>query len=61
MPAKKLVIEVDGYQHKEPGYEEYDKLRTNYLKSLGLKVARFWNNDIDSNLDGVILKIENYL
>lgn len=56
---KKLVIEVDGSQHKEN--EEYDTERSHYLESLNLKVLRFWNNEINDNLTGVLLKIEEYL
>lgn len=56
---KSLVIEIDGWQHKEA--REYDEGRSKYLESLGLKVLRFWNNDINDNLEGVILKIEEYL
>jgi very-short-patch-repair endonuclease len=56
---KKLVIEIDGWQHKEQ--ERYDEERIKYLESLELKVLRFWNNDVNDNLNGVILKIEEYL
>jgi len=31
------------------------------MESLGFKILRFWNNDINNNLEGVILKIEEYL
>ena len=30
-----------------------DKKRDNDLNKLGYKVIRFWNNDVDNNLDGV--------
>ncbi len=56
---KNLVIEIDGWQHKEA--VEYDEERTRYLESLGLKVLRFWNNEINGNLEGVILKVEESL
>ena len=58
-PAKKLIIEIDGWQHKEN--EEYDNKRTTYFESLGLRVLRFWNNDVNDNLSGVILRIEECL
>lgn len=58
-PEKKLIIEVDGWQHEEQ--KVYDEERTKYFESLGLKVLRFWNNDVNDNLDGVFLKIEEYL
>ncbi len=52
---KKLIIELDGNQHAEN--KEYDKERTFYLESLGYKVLRFWNNEIDCNLVEVLEKI----
>lgn len=58
--AKKLlVIEVDGSQHLEN--KEYDKERNNYFLNLGIRTIRFWNNEINTNIDGVILKIETEL
>ncbi len=56
---KKLVIELDGSQHLDN--VEYDKERTEYFESLNIKVLRFWNNDIDNNLNGVLMKIEEEL
>ncbi len=53
-PKLKLVIELDGEQHSEQENIVYDKIRTNYLNSLNIKVLRYWNNEIYKNLDGVI-------
>ena len=50
---KKIIIEVDGGQHNETVNVINDDERTAYLNSKGYKVIRFWNNDIDMNLDGV--------
>ena len=58
---KKLIIEIDGWQHKEEKQERYDKERTMYLERNGFRVIRFWNNDVNDNLIGVFLKIEEYL
>ena len=58
---KKLITELDGWQHKEEKQERYDKKRTEFMESLGFKILRFWNNDVNDNLEGVILKIEEYL
>lgn len=60
-PEKKLIIELDGWQHKEEKQERYDKERTEFMENLEFKIIRFWNNDINNNLDGVIFKIEEYL
>ena len=58
---KKLIIEIDGGQHNEPDNIEYDKKRTEYLESKGYKVLRFWNNEINKNIEGVFLIIDKYL
>jgi very-short-patch-repair endonuclease len=58
-PLKKFAIELDGSQHLDN--EEYDKERTEFFESLGIKVIRFWNDDINKNLNGVLLKIEEEL
>ena len=50
---KKIIIEIDGGQHNEKEAIEYDKKRSFDLSKLGYKVIRFWNCDIDNNLDGV--------
>jgi very-short-patch-repair endonuclease len=60
-PEKKIIIELDGHQHKREKDTRYDAKRTEYFKSLGIKVLRFWNNEINENLEGVILKIEENL
>jgi len=60
-PTKKIVIEIDGLQHKREKDTKYDARRTKDLESLGITVLRFWNNEINENLEGVILKIEEYL
>jgi len=53
---KKIVIEVDGSQHLDN--TQYDKERTQYFESLNIKVIRFWNNEVNKNIDGVITKIK---
>src|SRR3990172_12092957 len=56
-PKLKLAIELDGGQHAEEGIKEYDKIRTDYLKLMGIKVMRFWNNDVIHNIEGVLEEI----
>jgi exodeoxyribonuclease VII large subunit len=53
---KKLVVEVDGSQHIANAFS--DGKRTDFLRGQGYSVLRFWNNDIDKNIDGVMLKID---
>lgn len=58
---RKLIVELDGWQHKIETHKEYDKERTEFLIEEGFEVLRFWNNEINNNLDGVILRIEELL
>jgi very-short-patch-repair endonuclease len=55
---KLVVIEVDGGQHSESARDE---VRDRYLKSEGYRVMRFWNNDVLSNIDGVLTVIDEAL
>ena len=55
---KKIIIEIDGGQHSEKQNIEYDSKRTEFLKSEGFYVVRFWNNDIDNNMDGVYERLK---
>jgi Uncharacterized protein conserved in bacteria len=57
-PAAKLVIELDGSQHYENKALEYDAIRTEYMNSLGLKVLRFTNIDVDKSFIDVCTNIE---
>ena len=50
----KLVVELDGGQHNEIPNKVYDEKRTQYLNKLGYKVLRIWNDEIFSNLNGVL-------
>ena len=47
-----LVVELDGESHL--GHEAYDRDRQDWLESRGLKVLRFFNNDIPANLDEML-------
>jgi very-short-patch-repair endonuclease len=50
----KLAIEIDGAQHGEPGNLQRDAERDADLAAAGFKVLRFWNNEVNENLDGVV-------
>ena len=47
-----VVVELDGGQHAEN--LDYDLRRDRFLRSAGFRVLRFWNNDVQSNIDGVV-------
>ena len=57
----KIVIELDGSQHYEDQAKEYDRIRDEYMNSLGIKVLRYTNVDINSNFKGVCKDIANHL
>jgi very-short-patch-repair endonuclease len=52
-PSLHLAIEVDGGQHAEQRKEADDR-RTRWLAEKGIAVVRYWNNDVLSNLGGVL-------
>ena len=60
-PIKKLIVEIDGIQHGDIEDKKYDTERTEYFEFLGYKVLRFWNNEINTNMDGVMMKIKEGL
>ena len=51
--AAKLVVEADGGQHDEE-QRTSDMQRTRWLESQGFRVLRFWNNDVLTNIEGVV-------
>ena len=55
----KLVIEIDGGQHADDAIR--DVYRTTILEAHGVKVIRFWNNEVLQNLDGALQKIAQEL
>ena len=42
----KIVVELDGAQHYDPGQKDHDQKRAEYLRSQGLEVLRFSNLDV---------------
>jgi very-short-patch-repair endonuclease len=56
---RRLVIELDGGQHAEMKQMNHDVERSAFLEKEGFKVVRFWNNEIMSNLEGVLTMIQN--
>ena len=54
-----LVVELDGGQHVDRSAA--DERRTRVLKRLGYRVLRFWDNEVLSNLDGVLERVSEVL
>jgi len=60
-PKHRLIIEIDGDSHFTPDGLEYDAERTAFLEGLGLRVIRFTNAEVKTNLEGVMLAIADAL
>jgi very-short-patch-repair endonuclease len=48
---KRLIVEVDGIQHAA---STRDARRDAYLSSLGFQVLRFWNGEVQRELEAVL-------
>ena len=53
-PALKLAIEIDGDSHFQPGEQEKDKARQQFIESTGIHFLRFRNVEVWANLRGVL-------
>ncbi|MFK2878837.1 endonuclease domain-containing protein [Rhodanobacter hydrolyticus] len=51
-PDAGLIVELDGSQHGEQVI--YDETRTRKLEAMGYRVLRFWDNDVLTNIEGVL-------
>ena len=56
-PRAKLVVEIDGSQHLVGETIQRDRIRDDYLSSLGLRVLRLTNTDVLTHIDGVVESI----
>lgn len=48
----KLVIEIDGYTHNDK--YEYDVVRDEYMRALGITVLRIEDKDVKQNMGSVL-------
>jgi very-short-patch-repair endonuclease len=58
---KNLIIEIDGGQHNLEDLKNNDEVRTKWLESQGFRVLRFWNNEVSSNIEGVLAQTKEAL
>ena len=56
-----LVIEVDGGQHFSASYAARDSVRDRWLGTQGYRVIRFANNEVLTNLRGVLEYLLNVI
>ena len=54
----KLIVELDGGQHAD---NPADERRTKQLEQAGFRVLRFWNNEVNDSLDGVLQTIAAHI
>ena len=54
----KLAVEVDGEYHAEPNQKEYDEERTMRIEASGVKIIRFTNHEVLTNLAVILEKIK---
>jgi very-short-patch-repair endonuclease len=57
-PHIKLVIEIDGGQHFTKEARKYDRERSAFFVSIKLRVLRFTNKEVLSNITAVLEKIK---
>ncbi len=57
----RLVVEVDGKVHEIEIQEEHDEDRTAMLNQWGIRVLRFTNDEVLSDLDRVLKRIADFL
>ena len=57
---KGIVIEIDSGQHAIPMQKEKDEERDKWLKRQGFMVLRYWNNEVLTNIEGVLEDIRKH-
>lgn len=55
--ARRVVIEVDGFQHGEDRQADHDAVRDRVLERHGFRVLRVWASDVRYELDWVMDQI----
>ena len=59
VPSHRVVIEIDGSIHKQQ--KEHDALRQQFLDDCGLKVLRFTDKEVETNLEAVLKTVKEAL
>ncbi len=52
-----MIIELDGGQHAQQEEERKDAARTAYLSAQGYRVIRFWNEQVNTEIEDVLVAI----
>ena len=56
-PELQLCIEIDGPSHDTQDAQEYDQERSDYLRSCGITILRFTNDEVYESTDAIIERI----
>jgi very-short-patch-repair endonuclease len=54
----RLAVELDGEIHFTDEAQDRDDRRTAFLRSLGIRISRFRNEEVLENIQGVVDRIE---
>ncbi|WP_392340444.1 endonuclease domain-containing protein [Moritella marina] len=57
----KLVIELDGDSHNSLEAQTYDKERNMFMRQVGLNVLRFTNQEVFTNIEGILEQIKEQM
>lgn len=58
LPDYKIAIEIDGNSHRALNRKKEDIKKTNFLKEKGWTTIRFWNKEINEDIETCTKKIE---
>ncbi len=56
-PKMRFGIELDGSEHSESKTRLYDKDRERILQASNIKIIRFWNGEVENDIEKVLKRI----
>jgi hypothetical protein len=59
-PDSKIAVEVDGGSHQTKKQKNRDRRKERMLKKVGWTVLRFWNSQVDENIEEVLAAIAQF-
>ena len=60
-PEFRLGVEIDGGKHLNREEKEYDQFRSRYLNGHNIRIIRFWNWELEKDIEEVIGKIKQVI
>jgi len=58
---EKMAIELNGEIHNEGNRPEYDAVRDRFLSGCGIKIIRFTNHQVESDVENVLKQVGKLL